>query len=73
MSVHENGLREYDHLNVGGLPLKIDIDDLARQITTENYGFVRMLVALCRHQKEKIPHSDLASAVEKLILAGSRY
>ena len=43
----------YDNRNEAGVTLTLDIDILARTIVREDYGFVRMLAALCREQREK--------------------
>lgn len=46
-------LTYYDHLNQGGIPLTFDMDALAEQICSQNYGFVRMCVAMCRVMRKR--------------------
>lgn len=51
--VQPGHLGEYDHLNKDGIPLKLDVDILAAIIVKEDYGFVRMLTALCRANRKR--------------------
>lgn len=44
----EHPKTQYDHMNKDGIPLKLDMDELADLIVSRNFGLVRMLAALCR-------------------------
>lgn len=79
----------YDHMNKGGFPIKIDIDQLADLIVAENYGFKRMVVALCRAARRQCAMdqarydangngdvkatSPLADAIEEAVKSGRYY
>lgn len=52
-SVPTGHLGEHDHLNQDGIPLKLDVNILASIIVREDYGFVRMLTALCRANRKR--------------------
>lgn len=41
----------YDHMNAEGVPIRLSMDDLAGMVVAQNYGFLRMLAAMCRHMR----------------------
>ena len=44
---------QYDHLNQEPVQVALHMDDLARLVTAQNYGFVRMLSAMVRCMRER--------------------
>lgn len=82
-------LTSYDHLNEGGIPLKLDFDTLAEQICGQNYGFVRMCAAMCRVMRKRQAsdqarydargdtdikvHTPLTDAIEGAVMRGAFY
>ena len=64
----------FDHLNESDPPtIKLDMDELAKQIVSLNYGTVRFLAALARARrahKDRQTVDDLAIGIENLLNQG---
>ena len=54
----------YKHLDKDLESYPFNIEKIAEWIVKQNYGAHRMVCALARKQKEKIPNSELSAALK---------